>query len=56
MGIAMPDFDDPNFGADDGEDDSDLAAELEMLQQDGGVPAKKRATDTKKKPGSSYFD
>jgi hypothetical protein len=56
MGISMPNFDDPNFGADGGEDDADLAAELEMLEQGAGGPAKKRPKDMKKKPGSSCLD
>jgi coiled-coil and C2 domain-containing protein 1 len=56
MGISMPNFDDPNFGADGGEDDADLAAELEMLEQGAGGPAKKRPKDMKKKPAASTQD
>lgn len=58
MGIAIPDFEDPNFGAgnDDNDDDSDLQAELERMENGGGSSSKARPKPNQKKPGILVTD
>jgi hypothetical protein len=57
MGIQIPNFDDPNFGANvhDG-DDEDLEAELRQMQQDLGGPTAKKSRANQKKSGSQFFN
>jgi hypothetical protein len=55
MGIQIPDFDDPNFGANDDDDDGDLEAELKLLQQDAGGSTSKRPKANQKKSGALFF-
>jgi len=56
MGIQIPNFDDPNFGAnDDDEDDGDLEAELRQIQEDVGGPTLKKPKANQKKSGSFCF-
>ncbi len=56
MGIQIPNFDDPNFGAnDDDEDDGDLEAELRQIQEDVGGPTSKKPKANQKKSGSFFL-
>jgi hypothetical protein len=53
MGIQIPDFDDPNFGAnDDDDDDESLEAELRLIQGSARGPTSKRPNANQKKSGS----
>lgn len=53
MGIEIPDFDNPNIGADD-DDDESLEAELMAMQQGAGGPASRKSKANQKKPGSFF--
>jgi hypothetical protein len=54
MGLQIPNFDDPNMGADDDDGDDDFEAELKLMQQDAGSPVSKRPKTKPKKPGSFF--
>ena len=50
MGFQIPNFDDPEMGA-DGEDEEDYEAELKRLQQDNGDHTSKRPKANQRKQG-----
>ena len=52
MGLQMPNFDDPNMDPDDNDDD-DLQAELQRMQQDTSEHVPKRQKANQRKPGRS---
>jgi hypothetical protein len=55
MGFQIPNFDEPNFGADDDDDDDTLEVELRQIQQDVGAHTSKRSKANQKKPGLSSY-
>ena len=56
MGFQIPNFDEPNIGADnDDDDDESLEDELSRIQEEIGGHTSKRSKGSQKKPGAYDF-
>ncbi|CAF0805027.1 unnamed protein product [Adineta ricciae] len=53
MGFQIPNFDEPNIGADDDDDDEGLEDELSRIQEEISGHTSKRSKSNQKKPGGS---